>query len=200
MHLLSRLYLEAHSKLLAIGHEPVDLLFRQRERIAHLHTGTGIILKVLYLVAFGLQFFRSVKGYVGFSTIKQLPDILLIDFPALALAVRPVVASEGNTFVERYAEPAKRLNDIFFSAGHKAVGVGVFYSEYKFAAVLTGEKIIVKGGTHAADMQCAGGAGRKTHSYFSFCHAQDNIAMKTFLCKFTYFFCRLGYFFRKFAE
>ena len=99
-----------------------------------------------------------------------------------------MVASEGNTFVEWYTEPAKRLNDIFFSAGHKAVGVGVFYSEYKFAAVLTGEKIIVKGGTHAADMQCAGGAGRKTHSYFSFCHAQDKYSYENIFVQIYIFF------------
>jgi|GEM_PF-4903796 len=37
--------------------------------------------------------------------------------------------------------------------------------------MLTGKKIIIQGGTDAANMKCTRRTGRETYSDFSFCHS-----------------------------
>ena len=44
----------------------------------------------------------------------------------LALLVRTVRATFANAFVDADTEPSKRLVDIVFGTGHKALRVGVF--------------------------------------------------------------------------
>ena len=60
---------EADNILFAIGNEFVNFFFCQRQRIAHLHTCAGIILEVLNLSTFGIQFFRCVKGDVSLAIV-----------------------------------------------------------------------------------------------------------------------------------
>ena len=69
--------------------------------------------------------------------------MLAVDVAALALLVWAVSATFAHTFVDADAEPGKRLVDIVFGTGHKALRVGVFYSEDHIAAILTGEKIVI---------------------------------------------------------
>ena len=50
---------------------------------------------------------------------------------------------------------------------------GVFDAEDEFAAVLAGEEVVVKGGTHTADMQGPSGARGETHPDFAIVHCNN---------------------------
>ena len=104
-HLASRLNLETHDILLAIGYQLVDLLLGQGQRVAHLTAGVGVVLEVLYLATLGLQLLGRVKGDICLVIIQQLLHILLINIAALALAIRAFVATEADTLVKLDAEP-----------------------------------------------------------------------------------------------
>ena len=200
VNLLTRLDEEAYDILRACGYQRVDLFLRHGQRVAHFESRAGVILEIVDLLAFGLQFLRSVERYVCLAGVKELTDILLVDVAALALAIGTAVAAETDTFVKTDAEPAERLYDVFFGSGHKAVGVCIFDAENQFAAVLTGEEVVVEGGTHTADMQCPGGAGRETHPDFSFGHYLNYGWIIDILCKFTFFFPILLFFRKEFAS
>ena len=97
---MAGLYLEAHHILLAVGYQLVNLLLRQRQRVAHLAAGMRVVLEVLYLAALLLQFLGRVEGNIGLAVIEQLLHIFLIDVAALTLAVGTLVAAERDSLVE----------------------------------------------------------------------------------------------------
>ena len=183
MHLAPRLNHESHHVLGPLGYETVHFLLAHGERVAHRQARVGVILEVLHLPALGFQLLGRVEGNVGFASVEQLPDVFLVYVAALALAVRALVASEGNPLVERYAEPLERLNDVFLGAGHEPVRVGVFYPEHQVAAVLACKHIVVKCGAYAADVQCPGWAGREAHPYSSLRHYNKIYISKYFCAK-----------------
>ena len=170
VNLFAWLDFEAHHILLASFDEALRLLFAEGDRVAHHAARVGIILEILDFLALLRQFFWRVEGDVGFSSIEQQFDILLIDVAAFALSVGAVFSAEADTFVKLYAEPSERLEDIVFRARNEAVGVGVFDAEHEVAAVLACKEIVIEGCADTSDVQRSGGAGCEAHSHFSFRH------------------------------
>ena len=130
----------------------------------------GVVLEVGHLLTLGFQLLGSVEGDISLAGIQQLLDIFLIDFPALTLTIRAIVAAEADTLVKLDAEPLERLDDIILCAGHKAGGVGILDTEHEVAAVLTGKQIVVQRGANTANVKCARRAWCKAHPNSSFCH------------------------------
>ena len=170
MHVFVRLDLEAHHVLLALGDQRIHFLFGERQRVAHLQTGGGVILEVGHFLALGLELLGRVEGDVGLSGVEQHLDVLLVDVAALGLAVGTVVAAEADTLVEGDAEPLERLQDIFFSTGYETVAVGVFDTENEVASMLARKEVIVQRGAHTTDVQSSCRTRSKTDSDSSFCH------------------------------
>ena len=162
--------LETYHILLSGVDEALCFFLSEHQGVSHLHSGPGIVLEVGHFLALGIQLFGCVERHVGFSVVEQLSDVPAVDVAPLALAVGAVVAAEAYAFVELNAQPLEGFDDILLCARHKAGGVGVFDAENEVAAVLAGEKIVVEGGTHAADMQRPRGAGCEAHTDFSFGH------------------------------
>ncbi len=144
-YLLSRLYHEADGVLFAVDNHLLHLLGGDGQGVAHLQTCVGIVLEVLHLVALLLQLFRRVEGIVGLSGVEQLPDVFLVYITALALPVGTAVATEADTFIEFYSEPFEALQNIFLGPRNKTMGVGILNTENKFASMLTGKQIVIKG-------------------------------------------------------
>jgi hypothetical protein len=67
----------------------------------------------------------------------------MVNFFAVALAVRRIGPTDMNTFVESNSGPGKRLNDILFGTGNKTALVGILDAEDEFPAVLAGKQVIV---------------------------------------------------------
>ena len=105
MNLLAGLNLEAHSILLAVCNELVNLLLGKSERVAHLHTGMGIILEVLYLSTLCLKLLGSIESDISLTSIEQLLHIFLIDVATLTLAVRTMLSTKAYTLVKLDTEP-----------------------------------------------------------------------------------------------
>ena len=107
VYILARLDEEADDVGVTLGDEAVGLFLAECQRVAHLSARRGVVLEVLHLLALGGQLLGRIESDVGTSGIEELLDIYLIDFLALALAVRAVVAAEAYALVELYAEPAE---------------------------------------------------------------------------------------------
>ena len=162
-HLLVGLHLEAHHPGVGLPHQPLHLLLGKGQRVAHLRACAAVVLEILHLIPLRLQFLGGVKGHVCLAVGKKLVNVLFVNVAALALAVGAVVAAEGDTLVKLYSQPVESLDDIRLGTGHEAGGVGVLNTEHKVAAVLAGKEVIVKGGTHAANVKGACRAGCKAH-------------------------------------
>ena len=121
MDFCSRFYLETNNVLFAIVYHSFNFLFGKCERVAHLHSCTGIILEVCNFVPFSFQFFWSVECYVCFPLVQELVYISFIDVTAFALAVRAMLSAESYTLVELNSQPMESLYDIFFCTKNKAI-------------------------------------------------------------------------------
>ena len=121
VNVLARLNLEAHYILVAVGYQSFNLFGRQCERVAHHHSRMGIILEVLYLLAFCLKLLGRVEGNVCLAGIEQLVDIFSVYRTTLALTVRTMLAAEADTLVKLNAKPSERLYDILLCARNKTV-------------------------------------------------------------------------------
>ena len=188
MDFLSRIDLEADNKLLSVVNQTVHFFLRHRQRVAHLHTCVGVILEVLYLLASGFQLFRCVESNVSLAGIQQLTDVFLVNLTTLTLTVRAVFPTEADTFVELDSQPFERVKDILLCTGNEAVGIRIFNTENQFAAMLTGEKVVVQSRTHTADMQGTRRTRCKAHPHISFCHCLDESLKYYFPCKINVFF------------
>ena len=102
---LSWFYFETYGILLAVCDELVHLFLRKGERIAHLHTGVGIILEILDFSTLGLQFLWSIKSDVSLAVVEKLLYIFLIDVTTLALTVRTMLTTEAHSLIKLDAEP-----------------------------------------------------------------------------------------------
>jgi hypothetical protein len=140
---LTRFDHEAHHILLTISYELVNLSLREGEGVAHLEARARVVLKIRYLIALGLEFFRGIEGNVGFAGIEELLDILLVNLATLALAVGAFVATERDAFIELYAEPTEGFEDVLLGTRDETVGIGILDAEDELATMLTSEKIIV---------------------------------------------------------
>ncbi len=70
----------------------------------------------------------------------------------------------SHAFVNLYPEPFERLDDVLLGSRHESVAVGVLDTEQHLAAVLSCEQVVVKGSSHASDMQCASWTWRESYS------------------------------------
>ena len=61
---------EAHYILVTRGEQRIYLLLGERERVAHLHTGGGVVLEISNLSTFGLQLLGSIKRHVGLAILE----------------------------------------------------------------------------------------------------------------------------------
>ena len=143
MYVLARLYLEPDDVLPAFGQQPLHLVSRQRQRIAHHTARRGIVLEILDFLPLGLQFFRRVEGDISLTGIQQLLHVFLVNVPAFRLTVRTMLPTETYSFVERNAEPTERFQNVFLRSRDKPVGVCVLDTENELAAMLACKKIIV---------------------------------------------------------
>ena len=167
-HLAARLHLETHHILLPVVNQTLHFLGRHGQRVAHAQACLGIVLEVLYLCTFLLQFLGSVEGDICATGIEQLLHILLVDVTALALAIRAILAAKRDALIELESQPAERLDDVFLGTWHESARVGILDAEHKFALVLMGKQIVEQCCAHSSDMQCPSGTWCETHPNFSF--------------------------------
>ena len=77
-NLMTTLHFEPYDILTPSCYQRIDLLLGQRQRIAHLEARMAVVLEVRHLLAFLLQFLRSIEGNVGLVVVKQLAYVPLI--------------------------------------------------------------------------------------------------------------------------
>ena len=118
------------------------------------------------------------------GVVEQLTDVSLIYLAALALAIGPVVAAEGNALVELDAQPLESFNDVGLGLGHEARSVGVLNAEHQVAAMLACKQVVIQGSAHTTNVQWPRGAGCKAHPYSSFTHVWSKIGY--IVCYFAY--------------
>ena len=105
MNLLSWFNLETNCILLTICDELIYLLLGKGERVAHLHTGMGIVLEILNLSTLSFQLLGSIESDISLTRIEQLLHIFLIDVATLTLAVRTMLSTKAYTLVKLDTEP-----------------------------------------------------------------------------------------------
>ena len=123
------------------------------------------LLLCFKLLAFGLQCFGLVESVVGPAVADELVGILAVHGLAVTLSVGTEGASKMDTFIKFDAQPVESLYDILFGTRHKAALIGILDTENHLSAVLAGEKVVVEGGTHTADVKRPRGGGGESYSY-----------------------------------
>ena len=103
MYVFIRFNLETDYILLSFCNQTIHFLLTQSQRVSHWQTGRSIVLEIGYFFAFSIQFFRSIKGNIGFSVFQQYLHILLINITTLRLAVRAILSAETYAFIKRDA-------------------------------------------------------------------------------------------------
>ena len=83
---------------------------------------------------------------------------------ALRLNVGTKISADIGTFIQHHTQPAQTIFLLFNGVRHKASLIGVFDAKDELPAGLFGEQVIVERGARAADVQVAGGRGRKAHA------------------------------------
>ena len=188
VHVFIGLNLKANDIFVASCDACIHLFFAECEGVNHLRAGAGIVLEIADFITLGFEFFGGVKSNVSMSAIEELIYILMVDFSALRLTIRPVrtclhgqsffgllplacrafCGLATDTFVDTNAEPLEGFDDIFLSSRHESGRVRIFDAEEHVASMLTSEEIIIEGGTNTANVKSSGRGGCKTHAYFSF--------------------------------
>ena len=131
----------------AIGQQLCYFIGWQRQRIAHFHAGSMVILNITVLVHFqvpahAFQIFRGVKCIVCIAGIDQLFGILVIEVFSLALPVWGIGAALCRTFIRCKAAPLQAFCYIVLCSSHKSGLVGIFNTQHEVAAVCAGKQVI----------------------------------------------------------
>ena len=149
-----------------------------RQAVAQRAPRRGVVLEHVGLgrLAQGVEFFRGVKRFVRQTLVHECFHGLLVQFAALALAIRPAVAAGLNPFVRAQPTPRQGLLDVRFSPFDKATLVGVFHAQDEGAAMGTGEQPVVQRRPDAAHVERPGGAGCKAYSNVS--HGRQRYASR----------------------
>ena len=92
--------------------------------------------------------------------------LIIIEILALGLNVRAVIAAHVGAFVPVHAAALQGVVNDLGRALHKALLIGILNAEDELAAVLFGKEVIIQGGSEAAEMHEARGAGGKPGTYF----------------------------------
>ena len=93
MYVLVGLHFEANHIFLAFIDQRFHLFGRHGQRVSHLHTRTGVILKIRYRCALGLQLFGGIKRNIRMAAVQQLLYILMVYLATLRLTIRSVLAN-----------------------------------------------------------------------------------------------------------
>ncbi len=167
LHVAARLYFEANHVLVACVDKRLHLFCLHRQGVTHRHASRCVVLEVWYLGAFGLKLGGCVECYVCLACVEKHFYVFAVYVAAFALLVWSVRAAFAHAFVDAYSEPRKSLVDIVFGSRNETLGVGIFDSENHLAAMLTGEKIVVKRCADTAYVKRASGRGGEAHAHFS---------------------------------
>ncbi len=152
MHVQARINLKT-DRMFCTGIQKTSYFtVRQRQGITHLHTRMTIILEVLHLLAFFLQFFRRIKGIIRLPLIQQDLNIFLINLTTLTLPIRSILSTKVHAFIKADTQPSERFKNIFFRPRNKTMSICVFNPKDKIALMLTGKEIIKQSSTHSANM------------------------------------------------
>ena len=141
----------------------------QGQTVAKPPARRGVVLPHVGLGRFaqGVQLLWRVERLVGQPLVQQGLHGLLVQGGALALAVRPAIASGLDAFIGRQATPREGLFDVGLGALHKPTLVGVFDAKDEGAAVGAGKQPVVQGRPDTAHVERPGGAGGKANSNVS---------------------------------
>ena len=172
IHLDNRVgrHLEAYGPVGSLLKQPLDLILREGQRVAHRHPCHLIVDKCLtcgFSLSAGLfQSLGGVESIVGVAVLDQLLGVLAVDSAPLALAVRSVRMTLGrcldhlavsvHAFVRNDAAPVKSLDDIFLGPGNEPVGVGVLDPDDEITSALLGIEVVIESRADSAHMQRTG--------------------------------------------
>ena len=115
-----------------------------------------------------MHFFQPLLGTEAVVCVALLDEpagILKIYIFALGLNVGTVIAAHVRTLVVVESAISQRAVNNLHRAVDVAPHIGVLDAKNEFTVVLFCEKIGVKRGAQAADVQITRGAGRKSRSY-----------------------------------
>ena len=119
-----------------------------------------------------VDFFQTLLGaeaVISVALFDQLARVFEINFSALGLNVRTVIAADVGSFVVVESRfPERTVNNLHRSV-HITLEVRVLYAQNEFTAVFTRKKPCVKRGPQAPYMQITRGTGRKSRSYSFHC-------------------------------
>ena len=162
-------HLEADGPVRGGFQKALNFGFREAQGIAEAAAGGGVVHEGLTF-GFGLRpacgkFIGAVKRVIGPALLYELLCVLAVEGLALALAVRGMgmfcrcflnYLSVFHSFVGDDPAPVKGLYDVLLRSRHKAVGVGVLYTDNEISALLLGIEIVIQCRTHAAHVQRTG--------------------------------------------
>jgi len=116
---------------------------------------------------FSPHFFEALRGAVtviGVSVRNKTPSGLVIEFQALGLDVRAIVAADLRSLIPVQTHPSQATKNRLDSAFNPTGDVGIFNADDEAAAVVPGKEPGKESGPHIADMRSSGGTGGKTSS------------------------------------
>ena len=163
-------HLEAYGPVGSLLKQPLDLILREGQRVAHRHPCHLIVDECLAgglsLSAGLFQSLGGVESIVGVAVLDQLLGVLAIYSAPLTLTVRSVRMALGSgldnlavlihTFVRNDSAPIQGLDDIFLSPRHEPVGVGILDPDDEISSALLGVEVVIKSRADSAHMQRAG--------------------------------------------
>ena len=142
----------AQHRFAALGTERCDLLFAQLAVvavIAQLRVPAGC------LVAF-LDLFGGGEGFVDVTACAQLGNDVLVDVPALGLAVGLVRPADVDALIPGDSEPVQGVEQLVVALLGVALGVGVFDAEDHLSAGVARIGPVEQGGADQAYVRSAG--------------------------------------------
>ena len=172
MHLLVFGHHETYDPRFAGFHSPAHLFGRQRERRGQ-PAPCLVVVGERLSPRFGLgsdrgELLLRVERVVGVARFDELTRVFQVDLAALALPIRGMRSSFGDSLVDAYPAPGERVENVFLRSRHEPLRVGVFDAEDEVSAVLAGEQVVVQRRADAAHVQRTRRTGREAYSDFSF--------------------------------
>ena len=133
----------------------------------------SIVLEILYLRAFGLEFLGRIESIIRLTIIYQLLYIFLVDIAPFTLTIRTILSTKGNALVKLYTQPLEGLDDIFLGTRNETTRIGILNPENKLPTMLACEKIVVKSSAHPTNVEGARGTWRKSYPYRIIVHKKN---------------------------
>ncbi len=109
------------------------------------------------------QLLRQTRAGIGLPLGHQPLHLFSVQRLALELPVRPHRPTDLRPLVPVQRQPAQTVQDRADRVLGGALHIGVLDAQDERPTLRPGEEPVVQGGSHAADVQIPGGAGRKAH-------------------------------------